>query len=134
MSLQSFFLLYVISLPIYFIMEILWLTVFARSFYQNKLKPLLGPVNWPAGIFFYVVYTFGLVLFATAPAVEVGQWHMAALYGSLFGFFTYATYELTNLSTLKDWPLTVVLVDIIWGSILCAVVATSTFYVYSIVT
>ena len=61
------------------------------------------------------------------PAVNTSSWSQAATLGALFGFFTYATYDLTNLATVKNWPLAIVVVDILWGVFLCAAVATLSY-------
>lgn len=80
-------------------------------------------VNWPAAIIFYLLFIVGIMIFAIYPGAEANSIKKAAVYGALFGFFTYATYDLTNLATLNNWSLTVTLVDIIWGTLLTAVVA-----------
>lgn len=131
MTIQTFFTLYVISVPVFFIIDIIWLGVVAQPFYQSRLGHLLGEVNWPAAIIFYLIFLVGLTFFALVPAEAAGAWKTAALYGALYGFFTYATYDLTNLATLRDWPLSVVIVDIIWGTVLGAVVASITYLIYS---
>lgn len=86
-------------------------------------------INWPVAIIFYLLFIIGLVIFAIAPAIEKKSLASAVLMGGLFGFFTYATYDLTNLATLKNWPLTVSIVDIIWGTILAASVSTVTYLI-----
>lgn len=131
MNLQLFFTLYAISVPIFIIIDMIWLGVVAKSFYQNHLGDFLGPVNWSAAIVFYLLFLIGLTIFAILPAIKAGEWQVALLYGALFGFFTYATYDLTNLATLKDWPLIVTFVDIIWGSMLGGGVAVMTFLAYN---
>lgn len=132
MSIQTFLTLYLISVPVFFIIDMIWLGVVAKSFYQSRLGHLLGDVNWTAAIIFYFIFLAGLVFFAIYPAAQAGAWQTALLYGALFGFFTYATYDLTNLATLKDWPLSVVIVDIIWGTVLGGTVATVTYYIHSL--
>lgn len=132
MSFSTFFALYFISVPIFFLIDMLWLGVIARDFYQNRLGHLLGEVNWIAAITFYLVFLVGLTIFAIYPAAIEGKIMTAVIYGALFGFFTYATYDLTNLATLKDWPLSVVFVDIAWGTVLGASVAGLTTYVYQL--
>lgn len=133
MNLQLFFALYAISVPVFFIIDMIWLGVVAKSLYQNQLGSLLGEVNWVAAIIFYLIFLVGLTIFATYPAASAGLWLNALIYGALFGFFTYATYDLTNLATLKDWPLTIVIVDIIWGTVLGALVATVTYFIHSFI-
>jgi uncharacterized membrane protein len=132
MNLQLFLVLYFISVPVFFLIDMLWLGVVAKSFYQNKLQHLLGDVNWLAAIIFYLVFILGLTFFATYPAVLADKITTAVLYGALFGFFTYATYDLTNYATLRDWPLSVVLVDIAWGLVLGGAVAGLTAYIYQL--
>jgi uncharacterized membrane protein len=131
MSLQTFFILYGMSVPIFFIVDMVWLGLVARGFYQSKLGHLLGEVNWVAAIVFYLVFLLGLTFFATLPAVTASRASHAVLYGALFGFFTYATYDLTNLATLKGWPLSVTVVDMVWGTILGATVAGLVYWVYT---
>ena len=116
--------LYLATIPVFFAIDMLWLGVLARNFYQTNLRHLLSPeVNWPAAFVFYFIYIAGILLFAVRPGLEAQSLGRACLWGALFGFFTYATYDLTNLATLRDWPLSVVLVDIAWGTVLCTLVA-----------
>lgn len=122
--------LYLLTVPVFFAIDILWLGYLARGFYREHLGFILSPnVNWTAAIVFYLIFIAGILFFAVLPALEKGSIGNALLLGALFGFFTYATYDLTNLATLKDWPLIVVIVDIIWGSVLCASVAACSFMI-----
>ena len=122
--------LYALTVPIFFIIDIIWLGVVAKEFYRRKLEFILSPqVNWTAAVVFYLVYIAGILFFAVRPAVISNSWAQAAALGSLFGFFTYATYDLTNMATIKDWPLTIVVVDIVWGVCLCTMVATISFLI-----
>jgi len=105
-----------------------WLGVVARDFYATRLGHLLGEVNWTAAIIFYLVFLVGLTFFAIYPAAVAGDVGKALLLGALFGFFTYATYDLTNLATLRDWPLSVTLVDMVWGTVLGGSVSALTVY------
>lgn len=122
--------LYLLTIPVFFAVDLIWLGVVAKNFYQNNLAHLLGPtVNWPAALAFYFIYIAGIILFAVKPGLDAGSLAKAALWGALFGFFTYATYDLTNLATLRDWPLQVVLVDIAWGTLLCTLVASGSYLI-----
>ncbi len=121
--------LYVLTIPAFFLIDMLWLGVIAKDFYQEKLVSFLGPVNWTAAIVFYLIFIVGILIFAVAPALESQSWQKALVLGALFGFFTYATYDLTNLATLRDWPLTVTLVDMVWGAVLSGSVATVSFFI-----
>lgn len=118
--------LYLATVPVFFLIDMLWLGIVAKGFYRTRLAPLLRPdVNWTAAILFYLIYIAGIILFAVSPAVDKGSLARAAILGALFGFFTYATYDLTNLATLKGWPLSVAVVDIAWGTVLCTAVASA---------
>jgi uncharacterized membrane protein len=120
--------LYVLTVPVFFAVDLLWLGVLAREFYRSNLGHLLSPtVNWPAAIVFYLLFIAGILYFAVLPALAEGSLGRAVLNGLLFGFFTYMTYELTNLATLPSWPLKVVLVDIAWGMALSATVAAASY-------
>ena len=122
--------LYALTVPVFFIIDLFWLGVVARGFYQKNLKYILSPnVNWTAAIIFYLMYIAGILIFAVLPGVAKDSVRHAALWVALFGFFTYATYDLTNLALLKDWPLNIVVVDIFWGIVLCTVVATLSYYI-----
>ena len=119
--------LYLIALPIFFAIDMLWLGVIAQSFYASQLGPLLTPnVNWTAAISFYLLFIAGLVVFVIAPAVAKSSVTHALLFGAFFGLIAYATYDLTNLATLKDWPLLVTFVDMAWGTALGASVSALT--------
>lgn len=125
-----YFKLYLLTIPIFFVIDLIWLGVVAKNFYQNSLSHLLSPtVNWPAAVLFYLVYIAGILLFAVKPGLDAQSFAKAAIWGALFGFFTYATYDLTNLATLRDWPLKVVVVDIAWGTLLCLSVASASYWV-----
>jgi uncharacterized membrane protein len=122
--------LYLLTVPVFFVIDMLWLGVIAKGFYREKLSAFLSPtVNWPAAIIFYLLFIFGIIFFAVMPGREKDSLLITAMYGALFGFFTYATYDLTNLATLKNWPLSVVVVDILWGMVLCAIVASISFLI-----
>lgn len=120
--------LYLMTVPVFFIIDMLWLGVVANKLYQSQLGHLLGDVNWTAAIVFYLMYIVGILIFAVIPGLEAASLQKAILWGALFGFFTYATYDFTNLATLKDWPLLIVLVDIVWGAVLSGSVAAISYF------
>ncbi len=120
--------LYLMTVPVFFLVDMIWLGLIARNFYQKHLGFILSPdVNWAAAIIFYLIYIVGIIFFAVIPALEKDSLSRAILWGGLFGFFTYATYELTNMALIKGWPLKVVIVDVAWGFFLCATVAAWSF-------
>ena len=124
--------LYFIALPIFLILDGLWLGVIAKGFYAKQIGFLFRTdINWVAALVFYLLFIVTLILFVINPAIEKNSLTHAILFGALFGFITYATYDLTNLATLKDWPLTVTIVDLIWGSFVTAAVSTTTFLIFT---
>ena len=124
------FLVYLITVPIFFVIDLVWLGVIARGFYQKHLGYLMRPqINWAAAILFYLLFIIGIVLFAVRPALEFQSPMRALVYGALFGFFAYATYDLTNLATVKDWPVIVTAIDLIWGTVLCGAVALGSYVI-----
>ncbi len=120
---------YIFTAIAFFAFDLLWLGLIARNFYFSRMDHLLaGTFNYPAAAAFYAVYIIGLIIFAVAPAIEQDAWQRATIYGALFGFFCYATYDMTNLATLKNWPVAVSVVDILWGSLLSASAATIGYF------
>jgi uncharacterized membrane protein len=122
--------LFLIALPVFFAIDIFWLGLVAKKFYNQQIGFLMRPdVGWFAAIIFYLLFIAGLVTFVITPAVEKQSWMNAVLFGAFFGLVTYSTYDLTNLATLKDWPLIVTVVDLVWGMILSASVSVITYLI-----
>lgn len=121
--------LYVMTVPVFFAVDMLWLGFVAKNFYQRELAAFLGPVNWTATILFYLLYVVGILVFAVVPAVKAESLLRALMYGAFFGFIAYATYDLTNFATLKNWPLSVTLVDMAWGAVLTGSVASFSYLI-----
>jgi uncharacterized membrane protein len=120
---------YLVSLVTFVAIDLTWLGVMARRFYKPTLGDIsVSGVNLPPAMLFYAIYPIGLVIFAVQPALKSGSVLTAAIYGALFGFFTYATYDLTNQATLRNWTLQLTLVDVAWGTILGAVSASISFW------
>lgn len=124
--------LYLITLPVFFAIDMFWLGVVAKNFYKQQIGFLMTPnVNWVAAIVFYLIFIAGLVMFVISPALEKASLLHAVLFGAAFGFVSYATYDLTNLATLKDWPLMITLVDLAWGAVLSGSVSTVSYLIAS---
>lgn len=122
--------LYLIALPVFLVIDMVWLGLVAKGFYSKQIGFLMKTnINWTAAIVFYLVFIVGLVIFVVTPAIDKKSWLQALLLGSLFGLITYATYDLTNLATIKDWPLLVTFVDLVWGTILAASVSVITYLI-----
>ena len=115
---------YAVSVVAFLAIDFVWLTQIAKRFYFDRLGHLLlDKPNLVAAGIFYAVYVIGIVIFAIAPALKEGSAVTALVYGALFGFFAYATYDMTNYATLRDWPVSVVVVDIAWGTFLTGITA-----------
>ena len=116
--------LYALTVPVFFAIDMFWLGVVARGFYRRQMGELLTPhVNWTAAVLFYLLFIAGILTFAVVPGLKrESLMHTVAL-GVFFGFVAYATYDLTNLATLRDWPLAVTIVDMFWGAFLSGSVA-----------
>jgi uncharacterized membrane protein len=118
------------SLVAFLAIDLAWLGWIARGFYRERLGHLLRPdVGWTAALVFYALYVAAILLFAVLPALERGGIGRAALLGVVFGGIAYATYDLTNLATLRGFPAVVAFVDIAWGCVLTGSVATVGFLV-----
>jgi uncharacterized membrane protein len=123
---------YVITLLVFFAIDLVWLGVVARNFYQKHIGHLMSPeVSWAAALLFYAVYIGGIVFFAVKPALEDGGALRALTHGAALGFVAYATYDLTNQATMKDWPALVTVIDLAWGTLLTAGVAFLSYHVSS---
>jgi uncharacterized membrane protein len=129
-KMSIFIKLYLIALPVFFAIDMIWLGLIAKNLYAKQIGFLMKPeINWTAAVLFYLLFIVGLVIFVISPAFERGSWVFALCSGALFGLITYATYDLTNLATLKDWPLLVTAVDLVWGSVLAASVSIITYFI-----
>ena len=110
------------------VLDFLWLGMVAKSFYRSQIGSLLlERPNMAAAVLFYVIYVVGVVMFVISPALEKGSLSYALTRGALFGFVAYATYDLTNLATMKGFTTRVVVVDMLWGMVLTLVVAGATY-------
>ena len=127
---MSFIKLYLVSLFVFFAIDLLWLGVIAKNLYKEQIGFLMtDQIRWGAAILFYCLYLFGLVFFAILPAFKENEWNMALLNGAVFGLICYATYDLTNLATLKGWPVKIVLYDLVWGTFISGVTALITYWI-----
>ncbi|MGM0629211.1 MAG: DUF2177 family protein [Patescibacteria group bacterium] len=122
--------LFLIAFVVFLIIDLIWLGVIARGVYAEEIGFLMKKdVNWQAALIFYVIFVAGLVLFVINPAVTSASFLNALIFGAVFGLVTYSTYDLTNLSVLKDWPLKITVIDIIWGTVLASSVSVVTYYI-----
>lgn len=121
--------LYIIALPVFLAIDMVWLTLVAKNFYAKQIGYLMvkNPNLW-AALIFYLIFIAALIVFVISPALDKKMWTQALLAGAFFGLVTYATYDLTNLATVKDWPLLVTIVDLVWGMFVSAAVSVATYF------
>ena len=122
--------LYAIAFTVFLGIDAVWLILIAKNFYAKYIGYLMAknPNLWVA-LIFYLIFIAGLVFFVITPALDKKMWTQALLAGIFFGLVTYATYDLTNLATVKDWPLIITIVDLIWGMFVSAAVSVVTYFI-----
>jgi uncharacterized membrane protein len=119
---------YVATFLVFMAIDAVWLTTMAGRLYKPYLGDIMADDFRPLpAVIFYLLYILGLVYFAVRPALASGDWKTALVQGAAFGFFCYATYDLTNQATLKTWSTVVTLADLAWGTVLSATAATIGF-------
>ena len=128
---MEFFWHYLIVGVLFAVIDAMWIGIVANKFYKKQMGDLLlaKPKFGPA-IIFYLISIFAMVVFVIEPALDMDKsvsWVVA--HGALLGLASYATYDLTNASTLKGWPKSVTLVDMLWGTFVTALVTTITFLI-----
>ncbi len=122
-------LVYLAILVVFLAADFIWLGFIAKGFYQSQIgNLLLAKPDLAVAAVFYLLYALGVLLFVVMPAIDAGSWARATLYGALFGLIAYATYDLSNLATLKGWTLSFALVDMLWGAFVTALSATAGYF------
>jgi uncharacterized membrane protein len=121
---------YGISVIIFLAIDAVWLLLIAKNLYSKYLGYLMAKSpNLIAALIFYLIFVAGMLYFVINPALVTGRWQDALISGMFFGFVTYATYDLTNLATIKDWPIIITLIDLAWGSFVTAATCVISFFV-----
>jgi uncharacterized membrane protein len=122
--------LYLITIPVFFAIDLIWIGIIAKDFYRKQIGHLMrADTNWAAALIFYLIFIIGLFVFGILPALEKSSWRHAVIFGGLFGFFCYATFDFTCYALFKDFPLQVVIADLIWGTVLSASVSAASFFI-----
>ncbi len=123
-----FWKLYLISLSSFVLIDVVWLGLIAKNFYAQQLGFLMKTnANALAALVFYILFTFGILFFVVLPGLEKNVGYQIILHGAFFGLVTYSAYDFSNLATLKNWPLAVTLVDLLWGTLLTSLVSALTY-------
>ena len=120
----KYFAAYAAAAAVMIAIDLLWLGVIAKPLYRDGIGHLMSDTpNIPAALLFYLMFPVGLMIFAVVPNAASAEWSKTLVAGTLFGLFTYATYDLTNLATLKGWPIGLAALDIAWGTMVSSVSA-----------
>src|SRR5690554_1731485 len=119
-----------VAFAVFLVIDLVWLGFVAKKIYNRYLGYLLAEnVNWVAAIVFYILFVMGMMYFVIIPAIDASSWTIALVSGAVYGFITYATYDLTNLSTVKGWPLQITIIDLIWGTSLSTLVSVISYFI-----
>lgn len=130
MSIMKLIVVYIIMAVIFILMQFLWLDALAKGFYQEELAIfMVKKNNWFAGTARYLVYTTGILVFAVLPALTMNSLTRALSFGAFLGLFAYGTYNLGNLMILKGWPVSILTVDLVWGTLLTCITSAVGFIV-----
>ncbi len=126
----SYFKVYILAFFIFILIDSIWLGFIAKKLYRKQIGFLLKEnFDMKVALIFYLVFIVGLVFFVLNNAIINQSWQYALFAGMFYGFITYATYDITNLATIKDWPVMLTVVDIIWGSVLCGATSIITYLI-----
>lgn len=121
---------YFIAFFVFIVIDLIWLGVIASKLYRKYLGFIMADkFNMPAALLFYLIFVGGIVFFVINPALANQSLAYAIGAGAFFGFIAYATYDLTNLATLKNWPVLITFIDLIWGSFVSASVGGITYLI-----
>ena len=127
---QTALIAYISAALVFFGLDFVWLSRVAIGFYRSQIgETLRDRPNMLAAGLFYLFYIAGIVYFAVLPGLQKDSLAVACLNGALLGLIAYGTYDMTNLATLKNWSLTVSIVDMLWGTVLTALSASAAYWV-----
>ena len=121
--------LYLVAAVTFVGLDFVWLLLIARKLYQEQLGGLLGQAKIVPAVIFYLLYLVGILFFVVNPAIEKESLFYAIIAGGFLGLLCYGTYDLTNLSTIKDWPILVTSLDLVWGTFVTATTSGITYLI-----
>ncbi len=121
---------YLIAFVVFLLIDLVWLLVLSKKLYKSKIGHLMAEkANLPAAALFYLLFILALVFFVITPATDQQSVLYALGAGAFFGLVTYATYDLTNLATLKGWPISMTLIDLAWGTFITSMTCAATTWI-----
>lgn len=130
---MKWFLYYGIALVVFMVIDLIWLGFIAKNLYSKYLGYLMADkVNWVSAVVFYLIFIGGILYFVLYPSLLDKNLINLIIRAALFGFITYATYDLTNLATIKDWPIQITIIDLIWGTTLSTSVSVISYFIINL--
>lgn len=130
---MKWFLYYGIALVVFMVIDLIWLGFIAKDLYSKYLGYLIADkVNWVSAVVFYLIFIGGILYFVLYPSLLDKNLINLIIRAALFGFITYATYDLTNLATIKDWPIQITIIDLIWGTTLSTSVSVISYFIINL--
>lgn len=125
----AFIRLYLLSAAVFLVFDLFWLLVVSKKMYQQFIGHLMGEAKLVPAVLFYLLYIIGVLFFVIMPGIEKNSLWFVLGSGALFGLICYATYDLTNLATLKDWPVVMTAIDLVWGMFVTAATSGIVYWV-----
>jgi len=130
---MKWFMYYGIALVVFMVIDLIWLGFIAKDLYSKYLGYLMADkVNWVSAVVFYLIFIGGILYFVLYPSLLDKNLINLIIRAALFGFITYATYDLTNLATIKDWPIQITIIDLIWGTTLSTSVSVISYFIINL--
>ncbi len=130
---MKWLLYYGITLTVFMVIDLIWLGFIVKDLYSKYLGYLMSDkVNWLAALVFYLIFIGGVCYFVLYPSLLDQNITNLLIRAALFGFITYATYDLTNLATIKDWPINITIIDLIWGTTLSTSVSVISYFIINL--
>jgi len=130
---MKWLLYYGIALVVFMVIDLIWLGFIAKDLYSKYLGYLMADkVNWVSAVVFYLIFIGGILYFVLYPSLLDKNLNNLIIRAALFGFITYATYDLTNLATIKDWPIQITIIDLIWGTTLSTSVSVISYFIINL--
>lgn len=126
---MKFLIAYLVTAVVFLVIDYIWLGVVMKDYFQTQLSHLMADdVNLSIAALFYLFYAAGIVFLCVNPALDNGSWNKALINGAILGFLAYGTYDVTNMATLKDWPVQMSILDVTWGAGLTALSAVAGYF------
>lgn len=126
---MKFLIAYLVTAIVFLVIDYIWLGIVMKDYFQTQLSHLMADeVNLSIAALFYLFYAAGVVFLCINPALETGNWSKALINGAVLGFLAYGAYDITNMATLRDWPITMSIIDISWGTGLTAISAVAGYF------